>query len=149
MTIHVVRTDDLVGIYQPVRGPTNGDALLAENMEMFFERSEEFAACVFWWADFTEGDVSEVTAGDIHALRDIALEAARINPALTLAIVAPHDLTFGLARMFNLFVETTGWTLGSFRSTREGFAWLAKTLGRPVTPDPEAWERLDGDAADV
>jgi hypothetical protein len=141
--VHLIRTDGLVGAYQPVHRKATGEELLAENMDMFFRRSESFAQCRFWWADFTGGDVSEVSTVDIHALQEIAVKASEINSKLALVIVAPDDLTFGLARMFNLFVDATGWELGSFRTVEDGFAWLQATLGREITPDPGGWERLD------
>jgi hypothetical protein len=118
------------GAFQRVRGTVEGEALLAENRRMFFQETERFRRCRFWYADFTGSDLAGVSADHIKALRQIAEEAATLQPDLAVAIVAPEDLQFALGRMWSLLAEVTGWRTGTFRRAEEACRWLAEDLGR-------------------
>jgi len=75
-------------------------------------------------------DVTDVT--ELRITRDDVLEfvavdvriAALVPRAVAVAVVAPGDLAFGLARMWEAFAEVTGWTTHVFRSRAEAEAWL-------------------------
>jgi hypothetical protein len=51
-------------------------------------------------------------------------EHAGMLTAYKLAIVAPQDLTFGMARMYQLFTERDAHQVGVFRTVTEAEAWL-------------------------
>lgn len=131
MTLEIVRIADTRGVLQTVCGVRTGDELLAGNRRMFFERTADFAACRFWYADFTGSDLRGVGADHIRELAQIAEQAASANPSLLTAIVTPEDLQYGLGRMWATITEATGWECRTFRSREEASAWLAERLDLP------------------
>lgn len=97
------------------------------------------AAVAFRTSDFRDKgvrygivDLSEAT--DLHIgtdeLRRIATENKKTSvfiPHGAVAIVANNDLAFGLARMWQVFVEDTGWSVEVFRSRKEALDWVARS----------------------
>jgi hypothetical protein len=75
-------------------------------------------------------DMSDVT--EVHITRDDVLEFVVADMQIALivprrvgvAIVAPGDLAFGLARMWEVFAEVTHWNTHVFRSRAEAEPWL-------------------------
>lgn len=61
--------------------------------------------------------------------------AALAPPGILIAIVAPHDHGFGLARMWEVFVEGTGWETMSFRSRSDAEVWLREQVKRKTGLD--------------
>lgn len=134
MTLRTIEVGGVPGAFQRVRGSVDGETLLSENRRMFFEETDAFRRCRFWYADFTGSDLAGVSAAHIKALRAIAEEAAVLQPELAVAIVAPGDLQFALGRMWSLLAELTGWRTGTFRTPEEACRWLSEDLGHVVTP---------------
>jgi hypothetical protein len=133
MTLQTIEIAGVAGAFQRVRGGVDGEMLLAENRRMFFEETDTFRRCRFWYADFTGSDLAGVSAEHIKALREIAEEAAVLQPELAVAIVAPEDLQFALGRMWSLLAELTGWRTGTFRTPEEACRWLSENLGHSFT----------------
>lgn len=67
-------------------------------------------------------------------LRVIAKENKRLAAIATsgmpVAIAAPQDLGFGLARMWKVFAAETGWRISVFRSRAEAESWIQGRLHR-------------------
>src|SRR3954470_10695799 len=73
--------------------------------------------------DFTKASELLLTG---EQLRDVVAEnevtSTLVSPGL-IAIIAPHDQIYGLARMWQVFVEKLNWTVGIFRSKPEAVEW--------------------------
>jgi hypothetical protein len=55
---------------------------------------------------------------------------AQIAPAgIVVAMIAPREVDFGMARMWQVFVEETGWETMVFRSFDEADLWLREKVG--------------------
>lgn len=54
--------------------------------------------------------------------------AAYAVPGVLLAVAAPKDIGFGLARMWEMLVERVGWETRTFRSVVEAEAWIQDRL---------------------
>jgi len=76
------------------------------------------------------GDVTEcpATTAEIRQLALLDQQIAQMNPDIVLAAVAPQDLMFGMARMWQAFTDTIGWTMAVFRSRAEADEWIRLTL---------------------
>jgi hypothetical protein len=86
-------------------------------------------------------DVVELRITRDHVLEFVSLDlqiAEVVGRAVAVAIVAPGDLAFGIARMWEAFVDVTGWTTYVFRSRAEAEPWLRPWVeGRlPSAPRP-------------
>jgi hypothetical protein len=65
------------------------------------------------------------TTNEIHELVDVHVQLSRVNPSMLVAIVAPSDFLFGMARMWETLAAETGWSTAIFRSRQEADAWIA------------------------
>ena len=82
--------------------------------------------------DFTNASELQITGEE---LRDVVAEneitSALVSPGL-IAIVAPKDQIYGLARMWQVFVQKLDWTVEIFRSQPEAVEWL-----RGIVPEAQ------------
>jgi hypothetical protein len=51
-------------------------------------------------------------------------------PNLVIAVVAPRDVGFGMARMWEIMTARTGWSTRTFRTRTEADAWLREEMER-------------------
>jgi len=72
-------------------------------------------------ADFSQGDARHITA---EGLREFAEQAAAHEGEKRTALVVPHDLTFGLARMYEELARSSPEEIRAFRELSEALAWL-------------------------
>lgn len=76
-------------------------------------------------------DLTAVTRAEVHTdhVSMVGLESP-YAPGSLLALVAPDDVTYGLARAFEMTVEEGGRTVRVFRDRAEADAWLASAEER-------------------
>lgn len=70
-------------------------------------------------------DASELNPAALTGQVVRARAAAPPPGRMRVAVVAPADAVFGIARMYQMMVEGSGKPVGVFRSTDEAMAWLA------------------------
>ena len=80
-------------------------------------------AVLFAIVDFQETQELNLTVNEIRDLARMDQTLSRSAPNACVAIVAPKDSHFGLARMWEIFVETSGWKTGVFRTFQEACCW--------------------------
>lgn len=67
----------------------------------------------------------DLEARDVRQLAFLASQADQLWTGGRWAIVAPSDLIYGMARMYQLIRSEAPYELGVFRSTAEARRWLA------------------------
>ena len=77
-------------------------------------------------------DLTAVTRAEMHTddVTKVGLESP-YAPGSWLALVASDDVTYGLARAFEMTVESRGRMVRVFRDRAEADAWLASAEGHP------------------
>ncbi len=80
---------------------------------------------VIW--DFTEADLSSITADEIRALASGVERLAHSREGGKTAIVAPEDISYGFGRMYQIFAEIYAQIadIKVFRSKLEAERWLS------------------------
>ena len=80
---------------------------------------------VIW--DFTEADLSSITADEIRALANGVKKLAHSREGGKTAIVAPEDISYGFGRMYQIFAEIYAQIadIQVFRSRSEAERWLS------------------------
>ncbi|HUO65625.1 MAG TPA: hypothetical protein VMT97_18040 [Terriglobales bacterium] len=89
--------------------------------------------------DITDVTELRVTHDDVLEFVTADMQIALIVPRpMAVAVVAPGDLAFGVARMWEGFAEVTRWNRHVFRSRPEAELWLRPWVeGRlPAGPHP-------------
>jgi hypothetical protein len=72
----------------------------------------------------------ELSAQDIRTLAELERRMAQIAPpGVVVAITATREVDYGMARMWQVLVEQTGWETMVFRSFDEVDSWLREKVG--------------------
>jgi hypothetical protein len=72
----------------------------------------------------------DLSAQDIRTLAELERRIAQLAPpGVVGAIIASRDVDYGMARMWQVLVEETGWETRVFRSFDEADSWLREKVG--------------------
>jgi hypothetical protein len=75
--------------------------------------------------DLAGADRLDVPTADVRRVAREDREYAATHPPFAIAVVAPHDLEYGLSRMWQAFVEDTPIESNVARTRAEALRWLA------------------------
>ena len=100
------------------------DSELLERYRNFLE-SDDWQAGMNELVDVQDADVSRLSARGLRQLQDFA-ESFLGQQAATMrtAVYAPHDLPFGLARMYAAMAENSPELIAIFRDREAAWLWL-------------------------
>jgi len=100
-----------------------GEELISANREMLSRGNvtDPYRYALFDANGMTSVDV---TAKDIQTIADQDISASRGMPRFVFAVYASSDIAFGLARMWELLIERSGWVTRVFRHRSDAVAWL-------------------------
>ncbi|MBW2446411.1 MAG: hypothetical protein JRG83_10830 [Deltaproteobacteria bacterium] len=76
------------------------------------------------WFDLTDAEPGDVGGEFVRRAADIARRFDERTGPVRVAVLAPDDLTFGLARMYSLLVGSLQREVRVFRSAADARAWL-------------------------
>ena len=84
--------------------------------------------------DLTSVGPMEIGFQDVQTVVTLNREIANLGiPGVLLAVAAPGSLGFGLARMWEILSENTGWEIRTFRSRPEAEVWIRE----------RAWQKFE------
>ena len=92
--------------------------------EADYERRDAWPKVEYFISDLAGVTDLQVSVEEIRKLSIAEVRTAPLIPHLAMAVVAPSDFIFGMARMWQVFARETGWNLGVFRSRSEAEAWV-------------------------
>lgn len=78
----------------------------------------------------------DITAEQIKTLAELDREAADRRPGIKIAIVASHDLTFGLSRIYSAYAHSPNLEARIFREMDEARAWIDEAASCSPAGDP-------------
>jgi hypothetical protein len=132
MAVTVDWRDDK-GIVLICSGVLTGEELINVNKSLVAERSRGLRYAI---VDLSAVDEIQVSPTDLRAtVEDDRRLAAIVEPGMPVAIAAPQDLGFGLARMWEALADReTEWRISVFRSMDDANSWIEKNLNRPKQP---------------
>ncbi len=138
MPVAITRNKDGDGILLRANGVLTGAELVEENRRFFdvaLAPGGDFGCYRFWFSDYSAARLNDVQAEHMQVLGGIALRAATVNPSLLVAILAPDNYPFGMARMWTALSDETGWPVEVCRQRDDAAHWLAQRLGGAVSLD--------------
>jgi hypothetical protein len=118
---------------------TTSDADLLASYEAFFG-GPEFDPANDLLVDLRGADSSSRSTAALRRLVAILVPSLQgTSRRLQVAVVAPADLSFGLARMTRAFADELPWRFAVFRTLEEALAWLDRPPdlldgGAPAAP---------------
>jgi len=104
-----------------------GPELISDHKEIF---SRDLAAKPYLYAFVDFGDLTGTTISiaDMREVAGIDFRASRSIPNFVVAIYAKDDLPIGLARMWQVLAEHTGWESRIFRDKSEAVEWMKERV---------------------
>ncbi len=109
-------------------GTVTGDELCRCNDRMYApDRIHELC---YQLCDFREITNLEVWSDDVRSIAKQDNVAATQNPDITIAIVANRSVTYGMARMWQAYVNEASFNTHVFRTMEEARAWLGENAER-------------------
>jgi hypothetical protein len=104
-----------------VTAPEISEAKLA-----LFASEELVKRIVFAIVDFEAASQVIAETADIRRIIQIDLQLAALIPNVVVAVIAPKEHMYGLARMWEAMAECTGWKTGVFRSSSDACKWVTQ-----------------------
>jgi hypothetical protein len=124
MPLHTEFTADGRGVLQTVTGVISVGELIAD-LNGRQDDPVRIAQRRFGLIDFSgAAGLTEATAENLHRLIAEQRRMARFAPRLDLAVIAPSDLIFGVARMWEGLNDELGWSGCVVRTRAEALEWL-------------------------
>jgi hypothetical protein len=80
----------------------------------------------------------DITADQMQKLAELDRKAAERCPGTKIAIVASHDLTFGLSRIYSAYAQSANLQARIFRTLDEARAWIGESANASPAFDPPA-----------
>ena len=133
MTITVKYADDRKGAILVGSGRLKGTEFIAANNELF-ARDFEAEPLIYILFDGDHATSVDVTVQDIRDIAQQDIEASSKLPHVLVAIFAHDELAYGLARMWQVYVDASGWRTAVFRDRAAAVKWLQKEVaeGTPI-----------------
>jgi hypothetical protein len=134
MTIAIKYVDGRKGAILEGSGRLKGAEFIAANNELF---ARDFVAEPLLYILF-DGDHATAVDVTVQDLRDIAqqdVRASRELPRLSVAVFAQDPLAYGLARMWQVYVDASGWRTAVFLDRAAAVAWLRSEVAERTRID--------------
>jgi hypothetical protein len=126
------------GVYLAGTGLLTGQEIL-DAKTRFLRESDRLRGLHYGLIDLTAVTELRVTRDDVLEFVQVDMQIALLVPrALAVAIVAPSDLAFGIARMWEAFAEITRWNTHVFRSRAEADPWLRPWVEGRLPAEPSS-----------
>jgi hypothetical protein len=78
--------------------------------------------------DFSHATDFKVTPQDVRRIVEMNRKLATVTPGELVAVVAPAELTYAMARLWLTLSDDIGWKSNVFRHRSEAIAWLKKEI---------------------
>ena len=124
MPIDIEGRQDGAGVIYYCHGDMTFDDLFQAGMG-FLASPEEIKKWRYSIVDLTSVAAMHLSSDDIRSVVDQNKRiAALAHPGVLVAVAAPKDLGYGLARMWEILLEQIGWETMTFRSRPEADTWI-------------------------
>ena len=129
MPIEIKYLDDGLGFSFVGKERVTGEELISSNKKIFSakEKLVKYRYALIDYTDITQFDVS---SPEIEIIVSQDKEASIHVPEGVVAIVAKKDLEFGVSRMWEIIIETTGikWETMVCRTREDAVTWIKKRV---------------------
>ena len=127
MPFHYEVIDNGRGVEFAGSGDLTGAEIIAVKQQLI-TLGEAMSSWRFAIVLLTGLDSFEISVEDIHAIAELEKAIAVHAPRVVLAVVAPRDHDFGMARMWESIIDIPGWTTAVFRTRADADAWMLDRL---------------------
>jgi hypothetical protein len=112
-------------------GVISGEELIRQTEKSY--DSEALNRLQYQIIDLRDVHRMDITADQMRKLAELDCKAAERSSGTKIAIVASHDLTFGLSRIYSAYAQSPNLQARIFRTMNEARAWI----GEPACDSPD------------
>jgi hypothetical protein len=128
MPVEIIYLDNGRGLLVKCCAPLSGNDKIKTN-EVLLRSPDELAKLRYLVIETTSGEF-HCSTEEVRIISAQDKQIAKIAPQdLHVALIVPSDVDFGMARMWQVFAEETGWQTAVFRSCAGAGTWLNDALG--------------------
>jgi hypothetical protein len=127
------------GLHRVGTGLVTGPEMLAVIQGESAE-DERYRRLHYELVDFAATTQMKVTLEETRRIVERSRRMADWAPGIVVAVAAPLDITYGIARMWYSLHDDRGWKRNLFRHRAEALSWLRKQL--PSGDDPGEYPSL-------
>lgn len=120
--------DDGHGVLHTGSGIVTGRELITAS-EQDLQAMRDGLPLRYGLIDFTGITRFEAGSDEIRSVARLSVSMAKIIGTAHVAIIAPHDVAFGMSRMWEAYAHAADWHTYVFRHRPEAEAWLALRRG--------------------
>ncbi len=128
MPIEIQYTDDSIGVNFCAVGKVTGKDILESAKDIF--QSKGFVNLRYWIVDRSRCTKYEVSPDEVRLIAELDNEAAKINPNLLMALISETDFQFGVSRMYEGYINETGFKTMVFRDRDAAEKWIKTELNK-------------------
>ena len=128
MSIRLIYVDGGEGVEWVGTGVVTGRQLKAAKEEIYSE--PVLSRLKHQLVDLTDAERFDISNSDIMTLAEQDSRAARLNPGIILAVVARRDLEYGLARIWEAYIDVDEGVIETrvFRDRASAEIWTRERL---------------------
>jgi len=128
MPLKVEYLDGRRGVFSEASGRLTGSELLTA-MDGVNSAALAETPILYTFFDFNGVTSVDISTAQVRAAADIAIRGSRHQSvSRVVAIYAKNDLAYALARVWQVFVNETGWETHVFRERSEAIAWVRECV---------------------
>ena len=131
MPVEIKRCCGGAGVVYIGTGVISGKEVLRAN-EITYQSAEDIKKTRFHLDDWTEATSTSITLPELRLAVKQDIAAAQMNPDIVVATAGDTDLFFGMARMWEAFVDELPWQTFTTRSLTEAKKWIKDRTGIEV-----------------
>jgi hypothetical protein len=118
-----------------VTGPEMLDVIRGESAD-----DERYRRLRYELVDFSATTQMKITLEETRRVVERSRRMADWAPGIVVAVAAPLDITYGIARMWHSVYDDVAWKRNLFRDRAEALAWIRQQL--PYGDDPGQYPSL-------
>jgi hypothetical protein len=118
--------DDGKGVYKEGTGIVTGFEILSSALHESLNKARPQVR--YGLVDFSQATDFKVTTQDVRRLVEVNRKLAAATPGELVAVVAPAELSYAMARLWHTLSDDIGWKSNVFRHRSEAVAWLKKEI---------------------
>ena len=115
------------GVIITWEGAVTGKELMDAFSEIY-ATDEQIKRIAYQLIVLTKSEEIMVTADELRRVAALDIRASKVNPNMLVAVVGDRDIVFGLARMWETFVDDAPLKTKVFRNREDAEDWLKLNL---------------------
>jgi hypothetical protein len=131
MPISITYTGD-GGIIAKGEGKVIGSEIIELN-DVIYESPEKIKKIFYQLVNFTDVTDVSISNAEIEKLAIQDKKAFKVNPNMSIALVAKEDVIFGLSRMWEAFAYEPQFETMVFRKMEDAQQWIREKLQKTLT----------------